>query len=77
MQMFHQFFLGSQPWLDDLFSANAVAQGGIVRQAVSDVEREVGRAALIAEVRCRGYHLIECDGQFIIICNPGQLKLIC
>jgi len=25
----------------------------------------------------RGFHLIECGGQFIVICNPGHLQLHC
>jgi hypothetical protein len=77
MQMLCPPPLVAQAWLDDLFSAKAVGKGGIVRRAVRDVEREVGKAALIAEVRRRGFHLIECGGQFIVICNPGQMQVIC
>lgn len=67
----------STTWAGQLFSAKAVAKGGVVRRAVRDVEREMGRAALEAEVRARGFHLIECGGQFIIICNTGQLRVVC
>ena len=65
------------PWLDEVFSAKAVARGGVVRRSVRDVEREVGRARFIAEVRRRGFHLVECGGQFIVICNAGQVHIIC
>ena len=64
-------------WIDQLFSAQAVAKGAVIRRAVRDVEREVGRAALEAAVRARGFHLVECGGQFIVICNPGLLRVIC
>jgi hypothetical protein len=67
----------TQARLDDLFSAKAVARGGIVRRAVRDVDREIGRTALLAEVRRRGFHLIECGDQFIVICNRGQMQVIC
>lgn len=77
MQMFVPPPINTRAWLDDLFSAKAVSRGGIVRRAVRDVEREVGRAALMAEIRRRGFHLIECGGQFIVICNPGQMQVIC
>jgi hypothetical protein len=77
MQMFCPSPLLSQAWLDDVFAAKAVGKGGIVRRAVRDVEREVGRAAFMAEVRRRGFHLIECGGQFIVICNTGQMQVIC
>ena len=65
------------PWIEAAFSAKAVASGGIIRRAVRDVEREVGRDAFLREVRRRGFHLIECGGQFIVICNPGQVKILC
>lgn len=77
MQMLRSNPLNAQVWLDDLFSAKAVGKGGIVRRAVRDVEREIGRPALVAEVRRRGFHLLECGGQFIVICNVGQMQVIC
>ena len=64
-------------WIDQLFSAQAVAKGGVIRRAVRDVEREVGRAALGDAVRARGFHLVECGGQFIVICNTGLLQVVC
>ena len=77
MQMFSPPFVLAQAWLDDLFAAKAVGKGGIFRRSVKDVEREIGRPVLISEVRRRGFHLIECGGQFIVICNPGQVQIIC
>ena len=77
MQMLRINPLNSVAWLDELFAAKAVEKGGIVRRAVRDVEREIGRSALILDVRRRGFHLIECGGQFIVICNPGQMQVIC
>ena len=77
MQMLRPAPLLAQAWLDDLFAAKAVGRAGIVRRAVRDVEREIGRAVLVAEVRRRGFHLVECGGQFIVICNPGQVQIIC
>lgn len=77
MQMLRPAPLLAQAWLDDVFAAKAVGKGGIVRRAVRDVEREIGREILVHEVRKRGFHLIECGGQFIVICNPGQMQVIC
>jgi hypothetical protein len=76
MQMLRPSPLLAQAWLDDLFAAKAVGKGGIVRRAVRDVEREIGRNPFIAEVRRRGFYLIECGGQFIVICNTGQMQVI-
>ena len=67
----------NRAWQAQLFGSNAAQRGGVIRRAVRDVEREIGRVALEAEVRARGYHMIECGGQFIIICNPGLLRVVC
>ncbi len=64
-------------WLSRVFDAKSVDRGGIVRRAVRDVDREVGRDLFVAEVRRRGFHLLECGGQFIVICNAGKVQLIC
>jgi hypothetical protein len=77
MQMLRSPPLIAQAWLDDVFAAKAVGKGGIVRRAVRDVEREMGREIFVGEVRRRGYHLVECGGQFIVICNTGQMQVIC
>jgi hypothetical protein len=63
-------------WREQLFGAKAVEKGGIVRRSVTDLERELGRDRLMEEVRQRGFHLIECGGQFIIICNAGQMRVL-
>ena len=61
---------------DQIFGAKAEQTGGIVRRQVKDVEREIGRDRLIEDVRVRGFHMIECGGQFIIICNAGQMRVL-
>lgn len=70
-------FLRKPTWVDEVFSAKAAARGGVVRRAVHDVEREIGRASFINEVQRRGYHLVECGGQFVVFCNSGQIKILC
>jgi hypothetical protein len=67
----------SPKWSDKVFSAKAVADRGVVRRAIRDVERDIGRAAFELEVRRRGFHLIECETQFVVICNPGRINVIC
>ncbi len=64
-------------WCRRIFAARTVERGGVVRRAVQDMEREIGRNLLEAEVRRRGFHVVECDGQFIIICNSGHMGVIC
>jgi hypothetical protein len=63
-------------WCDQIFDAKSAAKGGIVRRSVVSVERELGRDRLMDEVKSRGFHLIECGDQFIIICNPGHMQVL-
>ena len=70
-----RFVRGNPAFFYQLFSAKAARSGGIVRRAVRDVEREVGRDAMIAEVERRGFHLIECAGQFIVVCASDHMTV--
>lgn len=74
MQLAH---MQAETWLFSLFASKAAIEGGVVRRAVRDVDRLVGRDRLVAEVRRRGYHMIENSGQFVIFCNNGTLHRIC
>jgi hypothetical protein len=49
MHMLRSPPLIAQAWLDDVFAAKAVGKGGIVRRAIRDVEREMGRESLSAK----------------------------
>ena len=69
------FVRGNPAFFHQLFGAKAALSGGIVRRAVRDVEREVGRDAMIAEVARRGFHLIECADQFVVICASDHLTV--
>jgi len=63
-------------WLGQIFSAKAVKRGAVVRRSVRLVEREIGRDRFIGEVHRRGYHLLECGGQFVVVCSKGPIRLL-
>lgn len=64
-------------WFDHVFSAKAVSKGGVIRRSKADVDRKIGRDRLELEVRKRGFHLVEAGNQFLIICDRGDIRLIC
>ncbi len=66
----------TERWITQVFSARAAAEGGIVRRSTTDVERLVGRARFLQEVRRRGFHVVENAGQFVIFCNREPLRLV-
>lgn len=64
-------------WFEQVFSAKAATKGGVIRRNKSDVDRKIGRDRLELEVRKRGFHLVEAGNQFLIICDRGDIRLIC
>ena len=64
-------------WIAQVFGAKAARTGGVIRRSTYWVDREVGRARFEAEVRRRGFHMIECGRQFVVICDGGGLRVIC
>jgi hypothetical protein len=69
--------LPGQDWLDQIFTAKAARQGGVVRRKIRDVEREIGRDALELAVRRRGFHLLECGEDYVIVCHTAPIRVIC
>jgi len=64
-------------WLDQVFGADQVAMGGVVRRNKDDVHKMCSLADLLAEVRSREFHLIETGDQYVVVCNSGVLRLHC
>jgi hypothetical protein len=73
---FDQTITGNDIWLNQIFASEAAKSGGVVRRSIEDVERKVGRRAVELAVRQRGWHLIECGGQFVIVCSREQVRII-
>lgn len=65
-------------WIDRIFEEKQAHTYGVVRRAVSNVERHRdGVGDLIREAKRRGFHVIETGEQLVILCNPGVLKIHC
>lgn len=68
--------LPSAPWVEQVFSVKAVDRGGVVRRSLRWVEAEVGRQVFEAEVRRRGWHLVECNGQLVVFCTRRPIQVL-
>lgn len=66
-----------QAWIRQIFRAQAARNGGIVRRKVDNVKKYASFKALRAEVRRRRFHLLRIEDQYVIICAPGIMKVIC
>lgn len=64
-------------WVRQIFTADQVAAGGIVRRRVRDVQRLSSRALLEREVKRRGFHLPRTGNQYVVICNQGDFRVFC
>lgn len=70
-------FLDPDVWLYNVFSAQAVNKGGIIRRRVRDVDRIVGLDAFYGELRRRGFHAVENAGHIVIFCNQDPIRRVC
>lgn len=75
----HSFpeYLSPERWIGHLFASQAAREGGVIRRKVRDVERVVGREAFLAEMRRRGFPVVENAGQFVIFCNREPIRRVC
>jgi hypothetical protein len=69
--------VGSNAWLARIFKAKQVREGNSVRRAKRDVERLISTELLISEVTKRGFHLLQIGTQYVVVCNKGQLQVLC
>lgn len=69
-------YLDPDTWLRNVFSAKAVGRGGVIHRSARDVDRVVGRAAFLFEVRRRGFTLVENGDQLVVFCNRDPVRLI-
>lgn len=65
----------AEAWIRLIFAAKA-AEGHVIRRNVTWIDREVGRDRFIAEVRARGFHLLQTADQFIVVCHSGPVRIL-
>ncbi len=64
-------------WTQKIFEAKAAGKGNVVRRKKVDVERNVGTDEFVEDVRDRRFHIIETGDQLIIVCNDGDIRILC
>lgn len=69
--------LTPKQWINQIFQAQAVRNGGIVRRKMASVAQYASAADLEAEVKRRKFHMVVSGDQYVILCNTGQFHLIC
>lgn len=64
----------TEGWFAHLFSSQAAREGSVIRRKVRDVDRFVGRDVFLAEMRRRGFPVVENAGQFVVFCNQEPIR---
>lgn len=70
---FHEARSRRHAWQARFFTAMASRRCKVLRCAKQDAERELGYEALHAAVKARGFHLVECGDQYVIICDSDRI----
>lgn len=69
-------YLSPERWIAHLFASQSAREGGIVRRRIRDIERYVGRENFLAEMKRRGFPVVENAGQFLIFCNQEPIRRV-
>ncbi len=64
-------------WLYLMFREWTAKNGGVVYRSKSSVNKYASFGKLKAEVKRRGYHLIETKDHYLVICNQTDFKIHC
>ena len=68
---------GRTQWTMDIFSADQVQAGGVVRRSRADVKKYGSFKLLKTEVLNRGFHLIRTGNQYVVLCHKGHMRIFC
>lgn len=68
----HPEFLDADHWIAAFFNSQTAREGAVVRRKT----RYVGREAFLAEMRRRGFAMVENAGQFVIFCNQDPIRRV-
>jgi len=59
-----------------MFESETAKKGGVIRRKVSDINKYASVQLLVAEVKRRGFPMLETGGWFVIFCNSQPYKVI-
>lgn len=62
-------------WIEQLFQAAQVANGGVVRRSRDTVDEYASLEEVIAEAKKKKWHVIETGGQVLVLCHQGSLVI--
>lgn len=70
-------FRAMNGWLAQWFSAQEADRGGIIRRRRDYVEQYASMSSVVREAKKRGWHVVEVGDQIVVLCNEGDLRVLC
>ena len=68
----------SLEWIDQIFNAKTVAQGGVLKRKITSVLKHASEHQIMAGAKSRGCHVIKSSTHYLIFCSsPLYLKKLC
>lgn len=68
--------LTPEQWLQNIFTAQEVRKGGVLKRQIRDVERICGQDMFLDEVRRRGFQLVRNGKHFVVFCNSEPIRRV-
>jgi hypothetical protein len=68
--------ISPEAWIAAIFGSKSAREGKVIRRALRDIERYVGRDRFVAEVHRRGFRALENAGQLIVFCNAEPVRIV-
>jgi len=63
-------------WISQLFPDSEARPDAVISHPRDWVEAEIGRDAFELEVRRRGWHMVECNGQLVVFCTARPVNIV-
>jgi hypothetical protein len=66
-----------QSWIERIFNSRIVLEGGPVRRHIKDIDKYGGGLQnLLDEAAKRRFHVIQIGDQIVVLCNPGEMRVL-
>lgn len=64
-------------WIRQIFQSKIAQRGGMVRRKKTTIAKYASLAQLEAEVKKKGFHIVEHGDQYIVFCDKASVRVVC
>lgn len=69
--------MATNAWIERIFESRIVLEGGPVRRHIANIEKNGGGLQnLLDAAKKRHFHVIQIGDQIVILCNPGEMRVL-